>query len=121
MKNYGVLKRCSKGLLISSIMGVLLVLVLSNLPAQAQSGTYSNNDVTVLAKMIHGEARGESYIGKVAVGAVILNRVEDKKFPGSVYGVCMACAFSRVLLMQCVMGNIIWNQTKNLSTLPKLL
>ncbi len=56
--------------------------------AQAGSGTYSSNDVTVLAKMIHGEARGESYIGKVAVGAVILNRVEDKKFPDSVYSVC---------------------------------
>ena len=66
----------------------MLGLSLLDLPAQAQSGTYSNNDVTVLAKMIHGEARGESYIGKVAVGAVILNRVEDKKFPGSVYGVC---------------------------------
>lgn len=57
-------------------------------PAKAASGTYSNNDVTVLAKMIHGEARGESYLGKVAVGAVILNRVEDKKFPSSVYSVC---------------------------------
>lgn len=56
--------------------------------AHAQSGTYSDNDVAVLAKMIHGEARGESYIGKVAVGAVILNRVEDKKFPESVYSVC---------------------------------
>ena len=56
--------------------------------AHAKSGTYSSNDVTVLAKMIHGEARGESYIGKVAVGAVILNRVEDKKFPNSVYSVC---------------------------------
>lgn len=56
--------------------------------AQADIGTYSSNDVTVLAKMIHGEARGESYIGKVAVGAVILNRVEDKKFPDSVYSVC---------------------------------
>ena len=31
---------------------------------------------------------GESYVGKVAVGAVILNRVEDKKFPDSVYSVC---------------------------------
>lgn len=51
-------------------------------------GAYSSNDVMVLAKMIHGEARGESYIGKVAVGAVILNRVKDKKFPDSVYGVC---------------------------------
>ena len=55
---------------------------------QAGVGTYSNNDVMVLAKMIHGEARGEPYIGKVAVGAVILNRVKDNKFPDSVYGVC---------------------------------
>lgn len=55
---------------------------------QAGSGTYGKNDVMVLAKMIHGEARGESYVGKVAVGAVILNRVEDKKFPDSVYSVC---------------------------------
>ena len=43
--------------------------------AHAASGTYGKNDVMVLAKMIHGEARGESYVGKVAVGAVILNRV----------------------------------------------
>lgn len=56
--------------------------------ADAKSGTYSDNDIAVLAKMIHGEARGESYIGKVAVGAVILNRVEDKKFPNSVHSVC---------------------------------
>ena len=67
----------------------LLFMAIAFVPqAQAQSGTYSNNDVTVLAKMIHGEARGESYIGKVAVGAVILNRVEDKKFPNSVHSVC---------------------------------
>ena len=74
------------------VLCVLLLLIgtaaLPQTSAQAQSGTYSNNDITVLAKMIHGEARGESYIGKVAVGAVILNRVEDKKFPGSVYSVC---------------------------------
>lgn len=56
--------------------------------AQAASGDYGKNDVMVLAKMIHGEARGEPYVGKVAVGAVILNRVTDKKFPDSVYSVC---------------------------------
>ena len=56
--------------------------------ADAESGTYSSSDVMVLAKMIHGEARGEPYVGKVAVGAVILNRVEDKEFPDSVHGVC---------------------------------
>lgn len=73
---------------------LLLAVLLLALPgspcseAQADSGTYGGNDVTVLAKMIHGEARGEPYVGKVAVGAVILNRVEDKKFPDSVHGVC---------------------------------
>lgn len=72
------------------LCATLLLLSASVIPkqAEAESGTYSNNDVMVLAKMIHGEARGEPYVGKVAVGAVILNRVEDKKFPGSVHGVC---------------------------------
>lgn len=56
--------------------------------ALAQGGTTSSNDVYILAKMISGEARGEPYIGQVAVGAVILNRVKSPKFPNSVYGVC---------------------------------
>ncbi len=34
-----------------------------------------------------GEARGEPYIGKVAVGAVVLNRVRSPKFPNTVAGV----------------------------------
>ena len=50
-------------------------------------GTQSSNDLYLLAKCIHAEARGESYIGKVAVGAVILNRVESPEFPNTVYGV----------------------------------
>lgn len=50
--------------------------------------TTSSNDVAILAKMISGEARGEPYIGQVAVGAVIMNRVKNSKFPDSVYSVC---------------------------------
>jgi len=50
--------------------------------------TTSSNDVTILAKMITGEARGEPYIGQVAVGAVVMNRVKSNKFPNTVYGVC---------------------------------
>lgn len=46
-----------------------------------------SNDVTLLAKAVHGEARGEPYIGKVAVAACILNRVDDPKFPNSIAGV----------------------------------
>lgn len=47
----------------------------------------SNNDVYLLAKCIHAEARGEPYSGQVAIGAVILNRVRSSKFPNTVYGV----------------------------------
>ena len=46
-----------------------------------------SNDLYMLAKCIHAEARGEPYIGKVAVGAVILNRVASPDFPDSIYGV----------------------------------
>lgn len=44
----------------------------------------TRDDVMLLARVIHGEARGESFEGKVAVGAVILNRVEDSGFPNSI-------------------------------------
>lgn len=46
-----------------------------------------SNDFYLLAKCIHAEARGESYIGQVAVGAVILNRVASPDFPDTIYGV----------------------------------
>lgn len=48
---------------------------------------YSSNDKYLLAKVIEGESRGESYIGQVAVGAVILNRVDHSSFPDSISGV----------------------------------
>lgn len=41
----------------------------------------------ILASAIHGEARGEPYEGQVAVGAVILNRVDSPQFPNSIAGV----------------------------------
>jgi len=51
------------------------------------SGTSWNKDVNLLAHLIHGEARGEPYIGKVAVGAVVLNRTRDSRFPKTIAGV----------------------------------
>ncbi|TZE82875.1 spore cortex-lytic enzyme [Calorimonas adulescens] len=50
-------------------------------------GISSRDDYTLLARLIHGEARGEPYIGKVAVGAVVLNRVKSSKFPNTISGV----------------------------------
>lgn len=51
------------------------------------SSSYSNEDVNLLAKVISAEARGESYEGQVAVGAVILNRVAHPSFPDTISGV----------------------------------
>ena len=51
-------------------------------PASSGSG-----DVHLLAKVISAEARGEPYTGQVAVGAVILNRVEHPSFPNTIAGV----------------------------------
>ena len=48
---------------------------------------YSSSDVQLLARLIHAEARGESYQGQVAVGAVVLNRVKSSSFPNTISGV----------------------------------
>ncbi len=52
----------------------------------AQSGS-NTSDIQLLARAINGEARGESYEGQVAVGAVILNRVKHSDFPNTIAGV----------------------------------
>lgn len=65
--------------------------------SSSSSGKFTNNDVYLLAKVIAAEARGESYTGQVAVGAVVLNRVEHSSFPDSISGVVyQAGAFSCV-------------------------
>lgn len=48
---------------------------------------FSNNEIRLIANAVHGEARGEPYVGQVAVAAVILNRLENAAFPDSVSGV----------------------------------
>lgn len=47
----------------------------------------STSDIQIIARAINGEARGEPYEGQVAVGAIILNRVKDSKFPNTIAGV----------------------------------
>ncbi len=44
----------------------------------------SNRDLELLARLITAEAEGEPYEGQVAVAAVILNRMNDLKFPGTI-------------------------------------
>ncbi|TDO92235.1 N-acetylmuramoyl-L-alanine amidase [Halanaerobium saccharolyticum] len=49
----------------------------------------SRDDIILLARIIHGEARGEDFKGKVAVGSVILNRINSKQFPNSIRDVIL--------------------------------
>lgn len=55
--------------------------------SSSSSTSSRDNDLYLLARMITAEARGESYTGQVAVGAVILNRVESPSFPNTIAGV----------------------------------
>ncbi|MCD7729525.1 MAG: spore cortex-lytic enzyme [Clostridia bacterium] len=63
------------------------VRVLQNDEKSRSDSNYTSSDLYLLAKCIYGEARGESYTGQVAVGAVILNRVASSQFPNTVSGV----------------------------------
>ncbi len=54
---------------------------------QGSNSNYTSSDLYLLAKTIYAEARGESYTGQVAVGAVILNRVASSSFPNTISGV----------------------------------
>ena len=47
-------------------------------------GFVSKEDVELLSRVIHGEARGENFEGQVAVGAVVLNRLKDPRFPKTI-------------------------------------
>lgn len=62
-------------------------LELIGISSSSSGASVSNADLELLARIISAEARGEPYIGQVAVGAVVLNRVESSSFPDSISGV----------------------------------
>ena len=74
--------QADNGIYVSGAVGGVTANALGIYMSQQES-----NDLYLLAKCIHAEARGESSVGKVAVGAVILNRVASPDFPDSIYGV----------------------------------
>ena len=63
------------------------VRVLENEEKANADSDYTSSDLYLLARCIYGEARGESYTGQVAVGAVVLNRVASSEFPNTIAGV----------------------------------
>lgn len=74
-----------KGLQVDGIAGPQTLKALGISVGTIPSATESN--VYLLARIISAEARGEPYIGQVAVGAVVLNRIEHPSFPDTLSGV----------------------------------
>ncbi len=61
------------------------------------AGSYNESEIYTLARLVHAEARGEPYVGKVAVAAVVLNRVRSAAFPNTISAVVyQAGAFDAV-------------------------
>ncbi|MBR2717109.1 MAG: spore cortex-lytic enzyme [Oscillospiraceae bacterium] len=60
---------------------------LAALGIRVSSASADANNRALLARLISAEARGEPYVGQVAVGAVVLNRVKHPSFPGTIAGV----------------------------------
>ncbi len=78
------------GLTVDGIAGKKTLAALGMSSTSSSSGVtsnYSDADVNLLARLIYGEARGEPYVGQVAVGAVVLNRIKSSSFPNTMSGV----------------------------------
>lgn len=54
---------------------------------QLKKYTLNQSEMDIMAKVIYSEARGEPYKGQVAVGAVVMNRIQSSEFPNDIQGV----------------------------------
>lgn len=85
------MKKFIKYIIAILVIVVILSVVFFRLKNQEVIYAATNNgntsDLQLIARAINGEARGETYEGQVAVGAVILNRVNDSRFPNTIAGV----------------------------------
>lgn len=98
LPSHGVLLR-TPALLILAVLALLWLLIgpgrsaadTASHPARSGHAAYvvpaDSSDVELLARVIQAEAGGEPYIGQVAVGAVVVNRVQSAKFPNTIRGV----------------------------------
>ncbi len=77
----------SCGITADGIAGPQTLLYLGLGSGGSGGSSFSSSEINLLAKVISAEARGESYEGQVAVGAVVLNRVAHPSFPDTLSGV----------------------------------
>lgn len=58
-----------------------------NVRSNNSPNIFTESEISLLARIISAESRGEPYEGQVAVGAVILNRIDHPSFPNTLAGV----------------------------------
>lgn len=75
------------GLTVDGIAGPVTLNAIGIASTSSSGGTGGSNNLNLLARLISAEARGEPYVGQVAVGAVVLNRVQHPSFPDTIAGV----------------------------------
>lgn len=77
------------GLTVDGIAGpaTLKAMGITSSSSSSSSSSNYNSNLNLLARVIYGEARGEPYTGKVAVGAVVMNRIKSSSFPNTLSGV----------------------------------
>ena len=86
------------GLKVDGVVGESTAAALGvTLAGSVSAESYNESETYLLGRLVHGEARGEPYVGKVAVAAVVLNRVKSSSFPNTISGVIyQAGAFDAV-------------------------
>ena len=86
------------GLAVDGVVGPKTAAAMGvSLTGSVAAASYNESETYLLGRLVHGEARGEPYVGKVAVAAVVLNRVRSSAFPNTIAGVIyQAGAFDAV-------------------------
>ena len=75
------------GLTVDGVAGSATLAAMGITDSGSTAAGSNSSDVALLARLISAEARGEPYAGQVAVGAVVLNRMEHPSFPNTLSGV----------------------------------
>lgn len=75
------------GLTADGVVGSKTLAALGISSSSNSSSKFTNSEISLLARIISAESRGEPYEGQVAVGAVILNRIDHPSFPNTLAGV----------------------------------
>lgn len=82
----------NRGLKADGIAGEKTIKELKRLTGESTTASgkkvgLKNSDVQLLARCIHSEGRGEPYIGQVAIGACVMNRIKHPSFPNTIAGI----------------------------------